>query len=74
MSEPATGGAPRADTPPPGPRNASTGELVGSLSEQIGTLVRDEVRLAQAEITQKGKRLGAGVPADVAAVEEGIAR
>jgi hypothetical protein len=60
MSEPATGGATRAETPPPDPRNASTGELVGSLSEQIGTLVRDEVRLAQAEITQKAKRLGVG--------------
>jgi len=60
MSEPATGGATRAETPSPDPRNASTGELVGSLSEQIGTLVRDEVRLAQAEITQKAKRLGLG--------------
>jgi tetrahydromethanopterin S-methyltransferase subunit C len=60
MSQPATGGATRAETPPPDPRNASTGELVGSLSEQIGTLVRDEVRLAQAEITQKAKRLGVG--------------
>ena len=60
MSEPATGGATRAETPPPDPRNASTGELVGSLSEQLGTLVRDEVRLAQAEITQKTKRLGVG--------------
>ena len=60
MSEPATGGATRAETPPPDPRNASTGELVGSLSEQIGALVRDEVRLAQAEITQKAKRLGVG--------------
>ena len=60
MSEPATGGATRAETPSPDPRNASTGELVGSLSEQIGALVRDEVRLAQAEITQKAKRLGVG--------------
>jgi uncharacterized protein YacL len=60
MSEPAPGGATRAETPPPDPRNASTGELVGSLSEQLGTLVRDEVRLAQAEITRKAKRLGLG--------------
>jgi len=60
MSEPATGGATRAETPSPDPRNASTGELVGSLSGQIGALVRDEVRLAQAEITQKAKRLGVG--------------
>src|SRR3954451_16419463 len=60
MSDLATGAATRTETPPPDPRNASTGELVGSLSEQIGTLVRDEVRLAQAEITQKAKRLGVG--------------
>src|SRR3569833_287032 len=44
----------------PAPRNASTADLVGSLTEQLGTLVRDEVRLAQAEITQKAKRLGVG--------------
>src|SRR3954463_15459065 len=60
MSQPATGGATRAETPPPDPKNASTAELVGSLTEQLGTLVRDEVRLAQAEITQKAKRLGVG--------------
>jgi hypothetical protein len=60
MSQPAAGGATRAETPPPDPRDASTAELVGSLTEQIGTLVRDEVRLAQAEITQKAKRLGVG--------------
>jgi Putative Actinobacterial Holin-X, holin superfamily III len=59
MSEPATG-ATRAELPPPDPRNASTAELVGNLTEQLGTLVRDEVRLAQAEITQKAKRLGVG--------------
>ena len=60
MSEPATGGATRAETPPPDPKNASTAELVGTLGEQISTLVRDEVRLAQAEVTQKAKRLGIG--------------
>src|SRR6476469_4095948 len=60
MSEPDTGGATRAETPPPDPRSASTGERVGGLSEQLGMLVRDEVRLAQAEITQKAKRLGVG--------------
>jgi uncharacterized membrane protein YqjE len=60
MSEPAPGGASRAETPPPDPSTASTGELIGSLTEQITTLVRDEVRLAQAEVTQKAKRLGLG--------------
>ena len=60
MSQPPTGGATRAEPSPPDPRDASTPELIGSLTEQIGTLVRDEVRLAQAETTQKAKRLGVG--------------
>ena len=60
MSEPAQAGATRAETSPPDPRDASTGELISSLTAQIGTLVRDEVRLAQAEVTQKAKRLGLG--------------
>jgi uncharacterized membrane protein YqjE len=53
-------GATRAEIPPPDPRNASTGELIGTLTDQITTLVRDEVRLAQAEVTRKAKRLGVG--------------
>jgi hypothetical protein len=53
-------GATRAETAPPDPATASTGELVGQLSEQLTRLVRNEVRLAQAEVTQKAKRLGIG--------------
>jgi nitrate/nitrite transporter NarK len=44
----------------PTPENASTGQLIGQLTEQITTLVRNEARLAQAEVTQKAKRLGVG--------------
>jgi hypothetical protein len=55
-----TTGATRAGTAPPDPAQASTGELVGRLGEQLDKLVRDEVRLAQAEVTQKAKRLGLG--------------
>jgi hypothetical protein len=55
-----TAGASRADTSPPDPATASTGELVGQLSEQLTTLVRNEVRLAQAEVTQKARRFGIG--------------
>jgi uncharacterized membrane protein YqjE len=36
------------------------GELVKQLSEQVSTLVRDELRLAGIEMTRKGKRAGAG--------------
>jgi hypothetical protein len=39
---------------------ASLGELAGQLSQQISTLVRDELRLAQAELTAKGKKVGLG--------------
>lgn len=46
----------------PGGRNEqpSTGELVSRLSQQISQLVRDELRLARAEMKQKGKQAGIG--------------
>ena len=40
--------------------NASLGELTGELSHQVSRLVRDEIHLAQLELTRKGKRLGVG--------------
>ncbi|MCW2742936.1 MAG: hypothetical protein JWR45_3358 [Blastococcus sp.] len=57
---PPPGGATRATEPPPAPATASTGQLIGQLTEQLTRLVRDEARLAQAEVTQKAKRLGVG--------------
>jgi hypothetical protein len=61
MSQPDPGaGATRAETPAPAPENASTAQLLSSLSDQVTRLVRDEVRLAQAEVTTKTKRLGVG--------------
>jgi uncharacterized membrane protein YqjE len=39
---------------------ASLGTLVKQLSEQSTRLVRDELRLAQAELTEKAKRAAAG--------------
>jgi hypothetical protein len=53
-------GATRAGATPADPADASTGQLVTQLTEQISRLVRDEARLAQAEVTQKAKRLGIG--------------
>ena len=38
----------------------SIGELVQRLSQQTSTLVRDEIRLAQLELQEKGKRAGIG--------------
>jgi hypothetical protein len=59
MTQPSTGGATRATAPPP-PSEPSTGQLISDLTTQISRLVRDEARLAQAEVTQKAKRLGIG--------------
>lgn len=48
-----------------GPDNADlrerpVGELLRDLSQQTSTLVRQELELAKAELTQKGKQAGAG--------------
>jgi hypothetical protein len=37
-----------------------TGELVKQLSEQVSALVREELKLAQLEMTRKGKQAGVG--------------
>jgi hypothetical protein len=60
QTQPSPEGATRAAAPPPDAAQASTGELIGQLTDQLSRLVRDEVRLAQAEVTQKAKRLGIG--------------
>ena len=44
--------SPEADKP--------LGELVQDLSRQTSTLIRQEMRLAQAELTEKGKHAGKG--------------
>jgi uncharacterized membrane protein YqjE len=38
----------------------SAGELVKRLSEQVSVLVRDELKLAQLEMSRKGKQAGVG--------------
>lgn len=53
MTEPGTA------TPQPA-KDPSTGELISKLSEQSAQLVRYELQLAQAEMTQKAKRFGIG--------------
>ena len=58
--QPPGDGATRAVVRRARPSSASTGELIGQLTDQFSRLVRDEVRLAQAEVTQKAKRLGIG--------------
>ncbi len=41
-------------------RERGLGELVKDLASQTSTLVRQEIKLAQAEVTQKGKLAGKG--------------
>ena len=41
-------------------RQRGVGELVKDLAGQTSTLVRQEIQLAQAEVTQKGKLAGKG--------------
>jgi len=48
-------------TQPPAAQEPSVGELVKHLSEQVSVLVRDELKLAQLEMTRKGKQAGLGV-------------
>src|SRR4051794_20307647 len=52
---PDAGRAPATD-----PRELGIAELVKDLASQTSTLVRQEIQLAQAEVTQKGKRAGKG--------------
>lgn len=41
-------------------RSRSTGELIRDLSAQVRTLVRQELDLAKAELTEKGRHAGVG--------------
>lgn len=48
------------ENPPHPTDEPSLGQLVGKVTETVSTLVRDEIQLAQAQLTEKGKALGAG--------------
>jgi hypothetical protein len=60
MNQPPGAGATGAQPPAPAPQDISTGQLIGQLTDQLSRLIRDEARLAQAEVTQKAKKLGIG--------------
>lgn len=47
-----------SSTPHP---DASTGQLVQQLSDEVSRLVRDELKLAQLEVTSQAKKAGVGV-------------
>jgi uncharacterized membrane protein YqjE len=55
------GDPPSGDRPADGPQEEATvAQLVQRATDQITRLVRDELTLARAELTAKGKRAGAG--------------
>src|SRR3954468_15661748 len=51
---------PETRKPPSALEGLPTGELVNRLAAQVSELVRGELELARAELTEKGKRAGAG--------------
>ena len=53
--------------PPPPPEDRSVGELVFDVSERVSTLVREEIELAKAEISEKLAKLLRGSVAGIAA-------
>jgi Putative Actinobacterial Holin-X, holin superfamily III len=59
MTEPTGSAAPGS----PAPADASLGDLVKAMSADLSRLVRDEMQLAQTEISAKAKRAGVGVGA-----------
>jgi hypothetical protein len=59
MSTPMPGQPTRAHTDPPG--DATLGALVHDLTQQVPQLIRSEIRLAQAEMAEKGRRAGRGI-------------
>src|SRR5262245_38553205 len=46
--------------PPPAPDDASLADLTKRLTEQVSRLAHEEIELAKAEMTEKGKRAGLG--------------
>ena len=60
MSDTVRGDAPNTARRDPRLDDLPMAELLKRLSEQTSTLVRQELDLAKAELTVKGKRMGAG--------------
>jgi uncharacterized membrane protein YqjE len=57
---------------PEAPRDRPIGDLVKDLAGQTSTLIRQEIELAQAELSQKGKQAGKGAGMLVGAAVAGL--
>lgn len=64
---PPAGTPPSAATPPTGDADRSVTELVFDVGERVSLLVREEVQLAKAEVTEKLTTLGKGAGVGIAA-------
>jgi H+/Cl- antiporter ClcA len=53
--------------PPPGPDNRSVSELVFDVSERASSLVREEIELAKAEVSEKVSKILRGSAVGIAA-------
>jgi uncharacterized membrane protein YqjE len=56
-----TSGTPRPPASQTSTADPTLGALVHDLSQQVPELIRSELRLAQAEMAEKGKRAGIGI-------------
>ena len=54
-------------TPPQDPSDKSVGELVSDVSERTSTLIREEIELAKAEVSDKVGKLARGSAVGIAA-------
>ena len=61
MTEPTLRQAPDPGRGPDRGPDPTLGALVNQLTTQVPELIRSELRLAQAEVAEKGKRVGIGV-------------
>lgn len=59
--------SPNGAAPQPPPEDRSVGELVFDVSERVSILVREEIELAKAEVSEKLTKLGRGSAVAIAA-------
>jgi uncharacterized membrane protein YqjE len=61
MTEPSVSPTPTTSGASPAGSDPTLGALVHDLTTQVPELIRSELRLAQAEVAEKGKRAGIGI-------------
>jgi hypothetical protein len=72
MSEFSAQGSASERSKTPGEPLSNLGEIIGDLTRNVSTLMRQEVALAKAEVSQSAKRAGSGIGMLVAAGVAGL--